>query len=752
MNINPGESTVELKQQVHSQILFGPELDKHSSSEQFLLSIYNSVQTSIFIVDVLEDGDFCYVALNPTHERWIGISSENLRGKKPEDILSPDDAAKVRQHYADCLRFGKTISYEQCLQFQGVPTWWSTTLTPLRDANSRIYRLIGTSSNITPVKQVAQAKEIQTAQEQLLEAIAQWIRESLDLDTLLHHLVKEVRHCLGCDRVLVYHIQPEENSAVIAESTITADSFLGQKFPDPGLIAKYQERSGRGCIQIVEDIYTAGLHPSQVDVFDSLQVRANLVVPIWSQQQLWGLITAQHCHKPHQWQEIEIDLLKQLATQIGIAVHQAELQEQVQHLKAQLDLQKQQHQTQLQQAQNFQVLVRRITEQIRDHQPQTQVLQTATQELVPLLQLECCYIEIYSSCGTQATVTCEYTTTTSQHQGLTKKVADLPEVYRSLLAKQYWQSIEIVPGWHPKLLVITQLACPIFDDQGILGNLWLSRPTQEMFDEFEISLVQQIANECAIAIRQARLYSATQAHLQQLEQQERLKNEFVRTLSHELRTPITSISLAAQTLESALTPEGTLNIEIVPQLLQILHNECGRESKLINDLMTLTYLEAEPTAPTLIAIDLQTWLPPIVESFRDLTHCQRQKLHLNIDQSLPPLETDITDLERIVTEILTHACKYTPAGEIITVTADLIQDAVQLRITNSGLEIPATDLPRIFEPFYRLMRNDPWAYSGTGLEMALVQKMVKHLGGSIYIESANCQTTFIVKFPTATTL
>jgi PAS domain S-box-containing protein len=748
MNINPGESTVELKQQVHSQILFGPELDKHSSSEQFLLSIYNSVQTSIFIVDVLEDGDFCYVALNPTHERWIGISSENLRGKKPEDILSPDDAAKVRQHYTECVRFGKTISYEQCLQFQGVPTWWSTTLTPLRDANSRIYRLIGTSSNITPVKQVAQAKAIQTAQEQLLEAIAQWIRESLDLDTLLYHLVKEVRNCIGCDRVLIYHIQPDENIVVIAESTVTGDSFLGHKFPDPGLIAKYQERSGRGCIQIVEDIHTAGLHPSQVDILDSLQVRANLVVPIWSQQQLWGLIAAQHCYKPHQWQEIEIDLLKQLATQIGIAVHQAQLHEQVQHLKAQLQLQKQQHQAQLQQAQNFQTLVRRITEQIRDHQPETQVLQTATQELAQLLQLNSCYIEIYSSCGTQTTVKSEYATTTPKNQGMTRPVADLPEVYQSLLAKQQWQSIEIVPGWHPKLLIVAQLACPIFDNQGILGNLWLCRPTQEMFDEFEISLVQQVANECAIAIRQGRLTDATQAQMQQLEQQERLKNEFLRTLSHELRTPITSISLAAQTLESVLTPEGTLNIEIVPQLLQILHNECGRESKLINDLMTLTYLEAEPASPTLIAIDLQTWLPPIVESFRDLTHCQRQKLHLNVDKSLPPLQTDITDLERIITEILSHACKYTPAKEVITVSATLTSDAVQMTISSSGLDIPATELPRMFEPFYRLMRNDPWTYSGTGLEMALVQKMVKHLGGSIHIESANHQTTFIVKFPT----
>ncbi|MHC5728377.1 MAG: sensor histidine kinase, partial [Nostoc sp.] len=277
--------------------------------------------------------------------------------------------------------------------------------------------------------------------------------------------------------------------------------------------------------------------------------------------------------------------------------------------------------------------------------------------------------------------------------------------------------------------------------------IWLTRATQEAFDQFEIELVQQVANECAIAIRQAEFSEQTQAQVKELEKGDRLKNQFLRTLSQELRTPITSISLAVQTLESVLTPEEISNIEIVPQLLQILHNECGRENKLINDLLTLTYLEAEPEPPTLIAIDLQSWLHPIVESFRDLTNCQRQKLNLRIDQALPALETDITDFERIVTELLNHACKYTPAGESIRVSAHLTGNAVELNITNSGIEPTSNELSRIFEPFYHLDKHDPWKHSGTGLELALVQKMVRHLGGSIYVKSAIAQTTFTVKFP-----
>ncbi len=670
-----------------------------------------------------------------------------LRGKKPEDILSPIDAARVRQHYADCVLFGKTISYEQCLQFQGVTTWWSTTLTPLRDANSRIYRLIGTSSNITPVKQAQEAVGLQFEREQLLEAIAGRIHQSVELETILHQTTIELRQFLNCDRILIYRFQPDGSGVIVAASVAASDSLLGKNIIDP-CFSGNPEHYGQGCIQVVEDIYAADLHPYHIDFLASLQIRANVVVPIFQEQDMWGLLIAHHCQESRQWQQAETGLLKQLATQIGIAVQQAELRQQLKDLKAEMELQKQKHKNQLQQVRNFEALVRRMTEQIRDRLDEAQVLQTVTQELTELLNLERCQIELYSPCQTLVTIAYEYSINNlPQCRELTRQIADRLEVYQPLLQKQPLQFLEIAPGWQPNLLVMSQMACPIFDTQGILGNLWLTRPSQEAFDEFEIELVQQVANECAIAIRQAQLYQQTQTQVKELENCDRLKNQFLRNLSQELRTPITSISLAVQTLESVLTPAEILEIEIVPQLLQILHNECARESKLINDLLKLTYLEAEPEPPTLIAIDLQSWLQPIVESFRDLTNCQRQQLKLSIDRALPPLETDITDMERIITELLNHVCKYTPAGESVTVSTHLRGDAVELNISNSGLELTSNELSRIFEPFYHLSKHDPWKHSGTGLELALVQKMVRHLGGSIYVESGAGQTTFIIKFP-----
>ncbi|BAY27851.1 multi-sensor signal transduction histidine kinase [Calothrix sp. NIES-2100] len=749
MNINQSESIVEMKPLSPPYFLFGTDADK-SSSEQFLLSIYDSGQASIFVVDVLEDGDFRYVALNPTHERWIGIRSDELKGKRPEDILSPTDAARVRQHYSDCVRFGKTISYEQCLQFQGVKTWWSTTLTPLRDGNSRIYRLIGTSSHITPAKQGKVIDRLGQQRAQLVEEIAQKIGQSPELETILSQIVQQARNLLDSDRVLVYRFLADGKDTIVAEATVAASgSLLDKNITDPCFSSKNRDRYKRGGIQVIEDIYAAGLHPCQIDFLASLQVRANLVVPIIVQQELWGLLIAQHCGKPHQWQDSEIDLLKHLATQIAIAAQQTELQQQVEQLKAEIELQRHNYTAQLQKIQEFQALTRRITETIRDNVDASQVLATAISQLAELLESDRCHIELYDRDCTIATIAYEYSNSPPFCEGLSKTVADFPEVYQRLLEKQPLHSLEILPEWQPKLRVITQTAYPIFDAQGIIGNLWVIRARQQPFDQWENCMVAQIANECAIALRKSRLHEVIQSQAKELETSDRLNSQFLRTLAQQLRTPITSISLAAQTLEGLLTIEKLADKDIVSQLLQILYSECGRGSKLIHDLLTLTQNQTPCDRQTLIAIDIQTWLPPIVESFREVTACQRQHLKLDIETALPALETDLTELERIVTELLSHVCKYTPAGETITVSVQLIADMMQISFHNSGLEISAKQRARIFEPFYHIAKNDPWKHSGTGLELALVQKMVRHLGGTIHVESVAGGTTFIVKFPIA---
>ena len=437
----------------------------------------------------------------------------------------------------------------------------------------------------------------------------------------------------------------------------------------------------------------------------------------------------------------------EVSMQLSIDTSVAQLQQQVEYLQIQLESERQEHLQEIQQIQKFQTLLQHITEHIRDSLDDRKILTIITQELVDLLQLNRCQIELYNPCLTSATVTYEYSATLPHFQGLTTVIADFPQIYQSLLQKQIWQSIEIVPGHYSGLQMMNQLACPIFDHLGILGNVWLIRHTEAKFGEQEISFLQQIANKCAIAIRQSRLQAKTKAQIQEIEKQERQKNEFLKQLSQELRTPITNINLAVQTLESLMTPTGILDIEIGSQLLQILHHECGRENKLLNDLLSFAYLKTHSESPTLITIDFPTWLSPIIESFRDVTNCQQQRLHLDISTEIPPFSTDITDLEKIITLLLNQACQCAPAGESITVTADLNAATVELKISISGVEIPHHELSQVFQPFYRIPKHSSWQAQNTGLELILVETMVQRLHGLIHVASANNRITFIMQFP-----
>lgn len=718
--------------------------------------IFNTIEAPIFVVDVLEAGHFRYVALNPAYERQTGMRAADLIGRTPEQVLSPPDAVAVQQHYSDCVRLGMTISYEEYLPFSSNAKWWLTTLTPLRSTDSRVQRLIGTSTNITHRKQIEEALQQQSEQQRLIATIAQRIRTSLDLNTILQRTVEEVRQFLQTDRVLIYRFEPDWSGTITVESVAAPwTAVLGSSFQDPCFTASHIDRYRQGRIQVVADIYAAGLNQCHIDLLASLQVRANLVVPIVADQDLWGLLIAQHCREPRLWETPTIDLLKQLATQVGIAVYQAELHSQVQSLNTHLEFQVKERTIQLQQALDFEAVLRRITEKVRDSLDESQILQGVTAELAQVLHVHRCQVELYNPLQTIATIvfesiTASVTASSAAALGQSYPIANFQEIYTPLLAGQVVQFVEAVSLWNPALANVTRLACPIRDDQGTLGNLWLLRSREEYFDDFEIQLIEQVADQCAIAIRQARLYETAQTQIEALEKFISLKDEFLTSVSHELCTPMSSIHLAAQTLEKLLHESGELTTEnsTIARTLAILKQECQREMRVIHNLLTISYAEGEELlAPVLI--DLASWLPQIIEPFQALTAHRQQQLQLTIAENLPLLELDLAYLERIVNELLNNACKYTPAQGLIRVSAVRLPHALQLAVTNSGATIDPEDLTHLFEKFYRGSGSDVWEYGGAGLGLAVVKKLVERLKATIAVTSHDQEITFTVTFPIA---
>lgn len=202
-------------------------------------------------------------------------------------------------------------------------------------------------------------------------------------------------------------------------------------------------------------------------------------------------------------------------------------------------------------------------------------------------------------------------------------------------------------------------------------------------------------------------------------------------------------------LELILDQQGMFSSELnqestqIIRYFQILHNQCEQELSLINNLLDLQRLDTDADTLDLTTILLQHWLPGLVETFEEHIRYNKQNLQVNISSNLPPLVSDLPGLKRIMTELLNNACKYTPPGEKITFTADVQRSIIQLKVSNSGVEIPADKLPHIFGRLYRIPNSDLSNQSGTGLGLALVEK----LGGQISVTSQDGQTTFILIFP-----
>ncbi|MBD2104462.1 HAMP domain-containing sensor histidine kinase [Leptolyngbya sp. FACHB-261] len=273
--------------------------------------------------------------------------------------------------------------------------------------------------------------------------------------------------------------------------------------------------------------------------------------------------------------------------------------------------------------------------------------------------------------------------------------------------------------------------------RGVPGRLW-------MLDD----ITEQYFGRQALLEHTQKLSQANQ----ELEKLNQLKDDFLSTVSHELRAPMTNMKVAIQMLKLAPTPERQ------ERYLEILQAECKREVELINDLLDLQRLEiGNHAALVLELINLQEWLPELLGGFQSRLQEGQQVLRLDLPAELPQLLANRAGLERVLTELLNNACKYTPvAGEIqlsVQVASVLAEDSeepvsMMLFKVRNAAEIPIAELPFIFDKFYRAAANDTRGKGGTGLGLALVQKLLEELQGRIWVESGSGWTTFTVELPT----
>jgi signal transduction histidine kinase len=232
----------------------------------------------------------------------------------------------------------------------------------------------------------------------------------------------------------------------------------------------------------------------------------------------------------------------------------------------------------------------------------------------------------------------------------------------------------------------------------------------------------------------------------QRDQLDRLKDEFVLTASHELRSPLTSVQGFAELLmleRDSLTPKQVETVEI------ILDN-CRHLVRLLNDLLDLARSDAGRLAVTPKPTEVAPLIDDAVRTMRGQTDGTHQILSQQVEPGLPLVEVEADRIRQVLVNLLTNAHEYSPEGASIEVTARVADADVEVAVTDNGPGIPESQLEHIFERFVRGDAGLTQRVGGTGLGLAISKSLVELHGGTLAVESAvGIGSTFSFRLPVA---
>ena len=218
-----------------------------------------------------------------------------------------------------------------------------------------------------------------------------------------------------------------------------------------------------------------------------------------------------------------------------------------------------------------------------------------------------------------------------------------------------------------------------------------------------------------------------------------MRKEFVADVSHELKTPITSIIGYTETLL-----EGDYDKETQVKFLNVIESESKRMAKLVSDLLTLSRYDNNKNKMEKVEINLGDLTKKCLEKLKVEIEKKNHKIECFVTAEVPLVKADKYGIERVILNILTNAIKYTPENGNIKIYVGFVYNDAYIKVIDNGIGIPEKDLPRVFERFYRVEKARAREMGGTGLGLAIAKEIIEQNNGSINIKSIQGKGTEVV--------
>lgn len=270
---------------------------------------------------------------------------------------------------------------------------------------------------------------------------------------------------------------------------------------------------------------------------------------------------------------------------------------------------------------------------------------------------------------------------------------------------------------------------------GITRELHMFVPDMKTFRISTAPLTNETGNVGAVAVLR---------DITAFRQVEIMKTDFVANVSHELKTPLTSIKGFVETLlDGALDDQETAK-----HFLEIINDETDRLNRLINDLLSLSRIEAKQRELNRVSLDLEKIINETVSILSPQAKEKDLAIKVNIKRPLQVIEADEDMIGQVLINLIDNAVKYTHEGGQVSISAETQKDRVKVAVADTGIGIPIDSIPRLFERFYRVDKARSREMGGTGLGLAIVKHILELHSGKIEVESIVGQgSTFTFYLP-----
>ena len=281
------------------------------------------------------------------------------------------------------------------------------------------------------------------------------------------------------------------------------------------------------------------------------------------------------------------------------------------------------------------------------------------------------------------------------------------------------------------------LLLPLCGPRKVLGVLALYRTGTQTFNDADRLVAEDLSERITLAMTNVALYRAS-------EQANRAKDQFLAIASHELRTPLVSIvGWASILLSKPMKPDA------LEKGLRVIQKNAKLQNNLIGDILDFSRIAEQRLSLDLQPVDLRETVEHSLDTIRPLADEKGVRLNSDISNAPATVEGDPMRLQQLLTNLLSNAVKFTPKNGTITVGLDRTSDSARIIVKDTGIGIPAEFLPRIFDPFVQEDSSSTRSYSGLGLGLAIVRRLVELHNGQIQVESAGRGhgATFTVTLP-----